>query len=257
MVTTLFENATSAIADVVLPRQSFAERDGTFTSGEHRVQRFYTAQGVIGHSLPDWKIFTQLNAQATGTKAKLSAGTVMTEITQNVALYAEMKYKALAHVELQFPDVGGQDNYYGGTAYQNKGGTGLQWPVGAEDAETRLSVRPAEAKTSDFDGIVVIPTTVLYDRGAMFRHSEVMEQRIPEAHIQVNPADVPEGIVNGDFVALTANGSTFVRQLFSNNDVPEGVVLMPRNLSEESDLTVPSVVESIEKIEQPQPVTEG
>ena len=48
----LFMTETAANADVVLPRQSFAERDGSFTNGERRVQRFYTAQAPAGRNPP-------------------------------------------------------------------------------------------------------------------------------------------------------------------------------------------------------------
>ncbi len=41
-------------ADVVLPALSFAEREGTFTSGDRRVQRFYRALPPHGQAKPDW-----------------------------------------------------------------------------------------------------------------------------------------------------------------------------------------------------------
>jgi NADH-quinone oxidoreductase subunit G len=161
VVTSLFETATTDLADVVLPRQSFAERDGTFTSGERRVQRFYTAQGAIGQSLPDWKIFAQLRSLSYKSTPKLSAGAVMAEITKNVDRYAEMSYKNLAKVDRQFPDVGGDDLYYGGTAYQNTGGVGVQWAVDAEDEKAKLTLAAVKTDTAKVDGLQVIPTTVL------------------------------------------------------------------------------------------------
>ncbi|PJF45204.1 MAG: NADH dehydrogenase (quinone) subunit G [Phototrophicales bacterium] len=258
VVTSLFETETTAIADVVLPRQSFAERDGTFTSGERRVQRFYTAQGVIGESLPDWRIFAEIHYRLGGPKPKLSAGAVMAEINKAVPSYAEMRYKKLAEVPRQFPDVGGEDLYYGGTAYQNRGGIGQQTPTVAEDPEARLSVRPVEAMTPKFDGLVVIPTTLLYDRGVLFRRSTLMHQRIPAPHIVINPEDAEaQGITDGDTVAIVVEGHRYEVQVKIDKTLPRGAVLMPRRLSNRPDPSVPTVLESIEKIVQPVPVTEG
>jgi NADH-quinone oxidoreductase subunit G len=233
VVTSQFKTPTTAIADVVLPQQSFAERDGTFTSGERRVQRFYTAQGVIGDSLPDWKIFGQARALLDGSQPKLSAAVVMHEITRSVATYAGMGYKSLARTERQFPDVGGDDLYYGGTAYQNEGGVGVQWAVQAEDPAAKLNVRPVNTARLVVDGLLVVPTTLLYDRGILFVHSEVIHHRIPEPHARLNPKDAAEAGVNtGDTIALTLGKTTLTVRAVVSDDIPAGVVLLPKCLSD-------------------------
>ena len=56
----ILETATTEIADVVLPAQALSEREGTFTSGERRVQRFYAAVPVKGDSRPDFAITSRL-----------------------------------------------------------------------------------------------------------------------------------------------------------------------------------------------------
>ncbi|HRF96637.1 MAG TPA: NADH-quinone oxidoreductase subunit NuoG, partial [Aggregatilineales bacterium] len=132
----LFADAVSAKAKVVLPLQSFAERDGTFTNGERRVQRFYTAQGPMGDSLPAWQIFSRVGEALGQGRAKLSAAAVMQEIAKTITAFDGITYRSLAKVERQFPDVGGNDLYYGGTAYQNKGGLGVQLPTSADKGET-------------------------------------------------------------------------------------------------------------------------
>ena len=60
VVQELFLTETAAQADVVLPAQSWAEREGTFTSGERRVQRYYPAIQPIGEARPDWQILAQI-----------------------------------------------------------------------------------------------------------------------------------------------------------------------------------------------------
>ena len=56
VVQEIFMNKTAEFADVILPGASFAEKDGTFTNSERRVQRIRKAIEPLGNSRPDWKI---------------------------------------------------------------------------------------------------------------------------------------------------------------------------------------------------------
>ena len=60
VVQDIFMHETAEIADVVLPATSFAEKDGTFTNSERRVQRVRKAVEPIGQSRPDWDIICDL-----------------------------------------------------------------------------------------------------------------------------------------------------------------------------------------------------
>lgn len=259
VVTALFETETAAaLADVVLPRQSFAEREGTFTNGERRVQRFYVAQSMVGESLPDWKMFAQLHAMLGGPQPSVSAGIVMAAISQTIPEYSEMGYRNLARIERQFPDVGGDDLYYGGTAYQNAGGLGVQWPVVAEDSNAQLTVRPVNAEKNTRDGLVVIPTTVLYDRGVLFKRSALMDQRIPSPYAVFNPADAADhDIADGDSIGITIGGQMLPVKGIVDDGVPEGVILLPRRLTDEPSPFMPVPVEAIEHISKAVVATEG
>ncbi len=165
VATSQFMTPTTERADIVLPIQSFAEREGSFTNGMRRVQRFYVLQGIIGDSLPDWKIFGHIAAQLGGEKPHISAAAVMQDITRKVPRYAEMSYTNLSKIEDQFPDVGGDDLYFGGTSYSNRGGLGVQWAADAEKSTAHLSVRPVTVSEPAKKGehLVVVPTQVLYD----------------------------------------------------------------------------------------------
>ncbi|MCB8967256.1 MAG: formate dehydrogenase subunit alpha [Ardenticatenaceae bacterium] len=56
----IFVNETGAMADVILPATSFAEKDGTFTNTDRRVQRCRAAVPPVGQSRPDWEIICDL-----------------------------------------------------------------------------------------------------------------------------------------------------------------------------------------------------
>ena len=60
VVQELFQTKTAELADVVLPARAYTERDGTFTSGERRVQRFYPAILPVGGSKADYAITAEI-----------------------------------------------------------------------------------------------------------------------------------------------------------------------------------------------------
>jgi NADH-quinone oxidoreductase subunit G len=231
----LFSDDATCAAQIALPIQSFAERDGTFTSGERRVQRFYTAQGAMGESLPAWQVLTRIAEKAGQGRAKLSAASVMGEIIQNVPAFAGMRYNELAKVEKQFPDVGGKDLYYGGTSYKNIGGLGMQIPTAADNGETLTPTPVNLPAASKGDGVWVVPTTRLYNRERVFRPSEsaIMAGRIAAPYVEINRADAERmQIADGDTVQVTVGDAALRVRAHVNGGAPEGSVVLPRHLSE-------------------------
>ncbi|MDL1902251.1 NADH-quinone oxidoreductase subunit NuoG [Anaerolineae bacterium CFX9] len=235
----LFPDETAMMATLALPIQSFAERDGTFTNGERRVQRFYTAQGPMGEALPAWQIISRVIEKLELGKAKLSAAQVMNDMTQQLPAFSGMRYSELAKVAPQFPDVGGEDLYYGGTSYKNTGGLGVQTPTAA-DAGERVKTADVSApkvpagKKSEF---VVVPTTRLYNRERVFSPSviQVLGRRVSESVVELNAADAAKlKIRDGDWVRVTVGDSSVTAQAHVNGSAPQGTILLPRHLSEEA-----------------------
>lgn len=235
----LFPDAVSERAAVAMPIQSFAERDGTFTSGDRRVQRFYTAQGPMGEALPAWQIFSRVGEALGQGRAKISAAAVMLDITKNVSAFEGARYRDISKVERQFPDVGGEDKYYGGTAYQNKGGLGVQIATAADNGET---VTAGEVKLTDpmsaEDGkLVIIPNTLLYNRESTFKPSTLVHPRVLQPYIELNSADAEKmSIVQGDVVEVITPEMSVRVKAYVNGGAPEGAAVLPRHLS---DTTTP------------------
>ncbi|MFN3929555.1 MAG: molybdopterin oxidoreductase family protein, partial [Thermoflexus sp.] len=92
VVQDLFLTETARAADVVLPAQSWAERDGTFTSADRRVQRFYKAIPAVGEARGDWEIFTALALRLGQRWGYLTPEAVMDEIARTIPRYAGMDY---------------------------------------------------------------------------------------------------------------------------------------------------------------------
>ncbi|MBI5666683.1 MAG: NADH-quinone oxidoreductase subunit NuoG [Chloroflexi bacterium] len=232
----LFEaSGLNALAQVVLPIQSFAERDGSFVNGERRVQRFYTAQGPMGQALPAWQVLQRLGEHLGQGRAKGSAAAVMQDITRAVPVFANAGYARLAQVERQFPDVGGDDLYYGGTAYANKGGLGVQIPTAADSGDVPAPAPAAAVETPKPRGrLLVVPTIRLYNRERTFLPSTLVHPRIPEPYAEINSADAKKlGIHDGDLVTITVENIPALRvRAHVNGGAPKGTVILPRHLSD-------------------------
>jgi NADH-quinone oxidoreductase subunit G len=233
----LFPNSIVKRAAVAMPIQSFAERDGSFVNGERRVQRFYTAQGPVGQAIPAWQALSRLGEKLGQGRSQLSAAAVMQEITQNVPAFAGASFPELSKVERQYPDVGSTDLYYGGTAYKNTGGLGVQIPTAADQGEKIKAGKVPVAKTPKVGKgkMLVVPTVRLYNREQAFRPSEqeLMTMRTPAPYMEINAADAKRlGIDNGDNVRVTVDGASVEARAHVNGAAPKGVVLLPRNLAE-------------------------
>jgi formate dehydrogenase alpha subunit len=100
----IFLSETAQLADVVLPGTSFAEKDGTFTNTERRIQRVRKAIEPIGESKPDWWITCQLGQKiGNGGFNFASPAKVMDEIASLTPSYGGISYKRLENGGLQWP----------------------------------------------------------------------------------------------------------------------------------------------------------
>ena len=89
-------------AHVILPGVSFAEKDGTFTSMERRIQRVRKAISPVGDSRPDWKILCDLSTKMGYPMGYQSPAEMMEEIASLVPLYAGVTYPSLEKDGIQW-----------------------------------------------------------------------------------------------------------------------------------------------------------
>ncbi len=229
-----FDDGIGELADFVLPLQTFAERDGSFVNGERRVQRFSLAQGPMGQALPAWKLFGSIRQEMGMSHLKPSAAAVMLELSKNIAAFKGISYKALAQTKRQFPDVGGRDQYYGGTAYANTGGLGVQIPRSADQGNAASAPLASDDMPTVEDGeVLIMPITRLYNRQRNFRPSLLMEPRILAPYAIIHPDDARRlGIVQGDVVEITAGESTVRARATISEDIAAGVAALPRHMTD-------------------------
>ncbi len=231
VVQDLFLTETARLADVVLPAVPFTEREGCYTSGERRVQRFMPA--VPPHPGPraDFAIAAQLGQRLGLQMEGRAASLVMARAAAQLLDYADATYQAMAQVSEQWPIVGRSDLYYGGTTYDNHQGLGVQLATGVERGESAglpKLIMPLPLKRGD--GLVLVPVTRLYDRGSLVVHSPLLAKRLAQAELWLHPETASRyGMEGGQTFHFTLNGSKYSLPVMLDESLPVGVGLIPRS----------------------------
>ncbi len=242
VVQDLFLTDTAKLADVVLPAKSFIEREGSFTSGERRVQRYYPAVPARPGCLADFEIAGRLG-KALGIELEdRSASKVMTQIAREVPNYAEISYIKLTEVSEQWPIVGRGDLYYGGTTYENLQGMGAQLAPAAQHGESPTLFWTPPTPVQRSEGLTAVPVTRLYDRGQTVVASKLLQSWIPQPYIMISPQDARElDLPSGSTIQVNLNGTATLVNLRIDAAVPEGFVLVPRSFG--IPIFAPSTIE--------------
>ncbi len=231
VVQELFLTETAKLADVVLPAQAYVERDGTYTSAERRVQRFYPAVPIQGDTRPDFSITAQIAARMNIKMEARISGLVFSQIAREVVDYEGLSYRRLAETRPQWPEVARSDLYYGGTSYENSQGLGVQLKPASQ---VRKLFRVEWRKPQDSlpaGEITAVPVTRLYDRGTTMLPSKVLAPRLTPPHAALNPQDAARlGVQEGADITVSVNGVTREVRARIREYVPAGVMLIPRSV---------------------------
>jgi NADH-quinone oxidoreductase subunit G len=173
----LFLTDAARQADVVLPALSAAERDGTYTSGDRRVQRFYRALPALAQAKPDWWIIQEVARRLGAAWSYAGAEPIFAELANQVTEYQGLTYPALKAVAEQWPPMGREDLYYGGTVYDNSGGVGVRYAAGAEKPGFQAAVEWLPAPEPNIEALRR-PARLLYQDGELIRRSAVLAAHV-------------------------------------------------------------------------------
>lgn len=228
VVQDIFPTATTEFADVVLPAGCYAEKDGTFTSTERRVQRVRKAAEPVGESRADWEILCEIGKRAGASGLDYASPS---EIMDEIATVTPT---------------------YGGITYDRIDGLGLQWPVPDvnhpgtpvlhEERFTRGNglFSPAEyrppAEVPDDEYPFVLSTGRCYfhfHTGTMTRRSRVLDREERFPYVEVNAADALElGIADRDDVCIVTRRGEVTAKARVTDEIISGVLFMTFHFEE-------------------------
>ena len=186
VVQDMFLSETAALADVVLPVASFAEKDGTFTNTERRVQLIRPAVPPPGAARPDWQIVCEISTAMGYPMSYASTAAIMEEIASLVPSYAGMLHERLGDGGLQWPCL---DTSHPGTRFlyaenfptpTGKATFSLvaQEDVGADIVDDAYPLNLNTGRLLEH-----------YHTGTMTRRSKGLDHMKPEGVVEVHPED--------------------------------------------------------------------
>lgn len=220
VVQDMFMTETAAQAKVVLPAASFAERDGTVTNAERRVQRVRKAIEPVGSSKADWQIVAEI-AKAMGQEKDFAfkdVEAVFNEIAKAVPAYAGIDYAKLEKPEaIQWPAAGGAF----GTAilYADKFAT-----KDGKAAFAAVEYKAAEAAGGEFPFMVACQ----WPMGTLSLNSASIVREWPEPVVVINKEDAKaKGFANGQKVKVSGKAGSATFAVKVTADIKNGVVSMP------------------------------
>ena len=223
----IFMTETAELAHVVLPGVSFAEKDGTFTNTERRVQRVRKAINPIGNARPDWQIIRDLSTRLGYPMEYATTADIMAEIASVTPSYGGITYDRIDHLGLQWPCP---NKDHPGTEYLHRD----RFTRGRGMFHVTPYIPPPELPDEDYP-FVLTTGRVLYHYHAMLsRKSKGLMEIYPEGMVEMNPADAARlGVQEGDgLVEVSSRRGRVTVKAKPTDHLPPGVVFMTFHFKE-------------------------
>ncbi|MHC4266412.1 MAG: formate dehydrogenase subunit alpha, partial [Planctomycetota bacterium] len=227
VVQDIFLSETAEYADVILPTACFAEKNGTFTNTERRVQRVRKAVSAPGQARDDWKIICDIATKMGFAMNYDCPGKIMDEIASVSPIYGGISFDRIDSVGLQWPCP---DKSHEGTKYLHKG----KFTRGKGKFHAVKFKNPAELTDSEFDFVLSTGRQLYqFHTGTMTRKSKVINQVSPTGYVEIHPQDAGKlGISDGDSVEVTTRRGKAVTLAKVTDDIKNGWLFMPFHFSE-------------------------
>jgi formate dehydrogenase alpha subunit len=230
----LFINESGAYADVFLPAASWAEKEGTFTNTDRRVQRVRKALEPRGQARADWEIICDLAGRIEKKLARSrsafwayeSVAEVLEEMGRLVPEYAGVKYRRIEKQGLQTPVW---DDNHPGTPYL----FAESFPRGRGKFYDIDYVPSVEMPDEEYPFILTTGRLLEHwHGGTLTRHSK-LDDLYPHARIEINPADAARLKIEDDqAVRVSSRRGTVVLRAWVTQRTTVGVVFIPMHFAE-------------------------
>jgi formate dehydrogenase major subunit/formate dehydrogenase alpha subunit len=261
----IFPTETSPYADVLLPGVTFAEKNGTFTNTERRVQMVRKAVEPPGEAKQDWEIVAEIAKRILSVQSS-----VLSDQSKKMdvdAPWAKWDYSSPADI---MAEINALTPSYAGITYERlERGETLQWPCPSADhpgtpiLHTRGFARgkgkfmpidfvpPAERPDDEYP-MILSTGRVLYHwhGGEMSRRASGLLEIYSQAQVEINPSDAEKLGVNGKKrVRVTSRRGVIESEAWVTERVPPGMVYANFHFPEASanELTL-AVLDPVSKI---------
>jgi formate dehydrogenase alpha subunit len=223
VVQDLFLTETAKLADVVLPAASFAEKDGTFTNTERRVQRIRKAIEPLGNSRSDWMIICDIARQMGAPGFDVDGPEqIFDEIRQVVPSYGGITYERIDNQGLQWPCP---DTRHPGTPYLHKDTFGT--PNGLGKLSPISYIPSAETTSREYPLILTTGRSIFHYHSTLSRKVAGLNVLGGGEYVEINPEDAAMlEIEDGENVKVVSKRGTIWAKAKVSRITPPGVVSM-------------------------------
>ena len=202
VVQDIFLSPTAAMAHVVLPAASFAEKDGTFTNAERRIQRVRPGISLPGQARTDGAIFSTLLEKLGGNLA----------FTGPAAIFAEIGRSVPAYAAVNFNGIGPQGFVWGGEML----------------VPQRRRLQPVGGATPVEGAFQLLTGSALYHSGTVSTRAKGPQAVVSDAYIEFGREDAKAlQLKEGDPVKVAGNGVELQLKAKVGNRLPKGVLFAP------------------------------
>ncbi len=223
IVQDIFLCETAKMADVVFAASSFAEKDGTFTNTERRVQRVRKAIEPIGDSKPDWQILCSIAKQAGYDKMNYNhPAEIWDELASLTPIFGGVSYQRLEKIGLQWPCF---DFDHCGTKFLHEGNF-----TRGKGKFFALNYRPpAEEPDKEYPFYLTTGRNLYhYNVGTMTLRSTCSAQKSPENFCEINIEDARKiGIKNNEKIQIITRRGKLTVKANVGEKVQPGRLWMP------------------------------
>ena len=244
VVQDLFLSETAELAHVVLPGVSFAEKDGTFTNTERRVQRVRKAIEPVGNARQDWEIISDLSTRLGYPMKYDSPAEIMEEIASLTPSYGGVRYERLEGMGLQWPCPSPE---HPGTLVLHQG----MFTRGKGKFHVTPYVPPPELPDAEYPFILTTGRVLYHYHTVISRKSKGLSEIYPEGIVEVSPEDASRlGIHSGNgMVEVTSRRGKVQAKAKISEALPPGVVFMTFHFKEAAaNLLTLDVLDPVAKI---------